>query len=355
MKMRVSFRTCIFHTCILRTCILGYLAMGLSGLTAAATFVVVDVAGATFTQINAINANGEVTGYYISPSDNHLGFLRTPDGTITTFGPPANTIFTDINPLAINSSGVIVGSVSSDQGCDSNPQCFQAFVRAVDGTMTLFSVNASYTTASAINSFGDIAGNFGFFPSEIGFLRTSDGTITTFDALPGAINDSDETTGAFGGTGDLGTIGFVRPASGHVTIFRAKAEPWWASFGLGINNSGLVVGVSQNDICEVSPFPGCDIFEIQGFLREPSGLITTFTVFGDPDTAPVGINSRGDVVGAFGIKLVGFVRDRSGLVTAFQAPNSYSTLPAAINDAGVVAGSFRATDQQSTHGFIRFP
>jgi hypothetical protein len=349
MNARISFQTSVF-----RASILAYLAVGLSGLSAAANFVTVDVPGASNTVITAINANGDVTGYYYGPNNiTHVGFVRTADGTITTFGPPANTIFTDINPYAINASGVTTGSISSNQGCGSNPQCAQAFVRTADGTITVFNVNQTITITSSINSSGDVTGSYGYSGST-GFIRTSDGIITTFGAIPTGVNDSGETTGAFDGDGDAGTIGFVRTAGGQITTFSAEEPQWWAIVGRGINNSGLVVGTSQNLICEVSGFKRCGIFEIQGFLRQPGGLITTFNAFGNSETVPVGINAGGDVVGYFGIQLVGFVRDRSGLITAFQPPNSVDTFPAGINDAGVVAGWF-SDSQSNGHGFIRFP
>src|SRR5580698_2922590 len=96
------------------TCILAYLAMGLPALTAAATYVIVDIPGAAATQITAVNTNGDVTGIYTLPSDKHMGFVRTADGTITTFGPPANTSFTDIYTSGINASGAVIGNLANE-------------------------------------------------------------------------------------------------------------------------------------------------------------------------------------------------------------------------------------------------
>jgi hypothetical protein len=73
------------------------------------------VSSASNTFSSAINASGTIAGVYDDGAGQH-GFVRTPDGTITTFDPGlAPTPFcttgsTSIVPSgAINSSGAVVG------------------------------------------------------------------------------------------------------------------------------------------------------------------------------------------------------------------------------------------------------
>ena len=47
-----------------------------------------DPTGSIFTNPNAIDEPGEITGFYVDANGVGHGFLRTPDGTITTFDAP---------------------------------------------------------------------------------------------------------------------------------------------------------------------------------------------------------------------------------------------------------------------------
>ena len=69
-----------------------------------------DPLGSTYTQPNAINPAGTVTGYFEDASFVAHGFLRTSDGTITVFDPPGS-LFTYIpGGGAMNPAGTVAGS-----------------------------------------------------------------------------------------------------------------------------------------------------------------------------------------------------------------------------------------------------
>jgi predicted membrane protein len=102
-----------------------------------------DPTGSTFTNPVSINATETITGFYSDAAFLNHGFLRAPEGTITTFDAPGAAQGTF--PQQINPAGTIAGY---------------------------------YTDASSVNH---------------GFVRAADGTIRTFDA-PGA------GTGSFQGT-----------------------------------------------------------------------------------------------------------------------------------------------------------
>jgi hypothetical protein len=71
-----------------------------------------DPPGAIQTQYISINREGFVTGSYLAstPGIEH-GFLRSPEGRLTTIDPPGST---QTNVTAINDLGVITGSYSGN-------------------------------------------------------------------------------------------------------------------------------------------------------------------------------------------------------------------------------------------------
>lgn len=107
----------------------------------------------------------EIIGYYADINNVNHGFLRSPDGTITTFDPPGagrepgqGTIVHAINP-----NGSIVGSYPGST-------TFYAYLRTPDGTFTTFAAPGACTNsindgchgtgAWNINAFGTIVGSY---------------------------------------------------------------------------------------------------------------------------------------------------------------------------------------------------
>jgi len=100
----------------------------------------------------------------------------------------------DTFPSAINPGGTITGIVTG----------FHGFVRAANGTITVFDPPGSQLTfPAAINPAGTIVGFFFTADNSAhGFLRAPNGTITMFDppgsflAGPTAINPAGTVTGS---------------------------------------------------------------------------------------------------------------------------------------------------------------
>src|SRR5262249_21248466 len=105
----------------------------------------------------------------------------------------------EADAIDINASGVITGTYehgNSDRG----------FVRAADGTFTIFDPSGSVDTEPrAINASGDIIGTYDTADKVThGFLRKADGSIQTTDdraaisaTPPVSINDAGVITGCF--------------------------------------------------------------------------------------------------------------------------------------------------------------
>jgi len=258
-------------------------------------------------------------------------------------------------------------------------------------TYTVFKVNGTPTSAAAINTAGTVTGLYdastvpnGPYTAH-GYVRTSDGTITTFDppnstgTHPSSINDSGVITGWF--TNDAAqskAYGFVREASGTITKFAPSGVT--VTFPYSINNKGVITGTCK---CAGGSFKRSAKGKVQllsvsnyvmfaaavnahgeivgsledsnsayiGFTRTPKGTVAS--VFGT--IGVTAINGSRVITGEIGVPNsgpLGFVQDPGGSVVSFSAPGSTYTAPAAINSAGTVAGYFLDSSQY-THGFTR--
>jgi hypothetical protein len=299
----------------------------------AASYIVFSVPGAGGTLPAAININGDVAGCYTAAnSGDCIGFfLRTYDGTITTFQVGGNS------PLSINDQDTIAGLF-----CTGSPYTCQGFVRTVDGTITIFNPPGAQETQSAfVGNNGIVGGSFPSSSGAMGYIRSADGTFTTFP-LPAGANG----VAAMNANGDLaGKLGdaglFVQEIDG--TVRTVQYYP--------LGSTGYVSGVNDSD--EVI---GMTIYYPASY---PPGLYFAFLWedphFVEPLAAPIlfasGINDAGDIVGTAG--QLGFVRSSDGQITRFEVQSS-PTVPAAINDNGVITG-YIGNLLTGTQGFLRLP
>src|SRR5436309_1119905 len=174
------------------------LELGLSSIARAATFTTFDVPGASTgsgqgTLATSINPAGVITGYYLDASGAFHGFLRAPDGSVTTFDAPGAGAGTDLRqgtfPKSINPSGAITGYYI-DAG-----NVIHGFLRAPDGALTTFDAPGAGaflgTFAVSINPAGAVAGYYIEYDSvqrsskTHGLLRDRGRALTVFDA-PGS-------------------------------------------------------------------------------------------------------------------------------------------------------------------------
>src|SRR4029077_3755314 len=166
---------------------------------------------------------GAITGYYLDANFSSHGFLRSPDGTLTTVDFPGGV---GTAGASINLSGTITGYYFGAV----SPFVIYGFVRSPDGVWTSFdAVGSADTEPVSINSAGEIAGTY-LDANQVqhGFLRDPDGAITSFDVPD-----------ANGGT--------------YVT---------------GISPSGEITGYYDDN--DEPPQPQ------RGFLRSPDGTYATF-------------------------------------------------------------------------------
>jgi hypothetical protein len=349
-------------------CLLGPLTCVLHGasINGEATFISFSVPGdlqGTFPL--SINDSMTVTGYFHPAPGKPNAFVRAADGTITVFGFPGavSTI-----PENINVSGDITGFY------ELTPYDSHCFLMYADGPIINCDPPAAQGTlvrvsAVSINDFGDIAGPYVVNDQTYFFTRTSAGvykTQTSIAALtvPSAINASGAVAGS--ATDDNGSyIGFVVHPDGYNATFSvtllppADAECVTATIPDGINAAGAIAGWYYNRCSQVN----------QGFVRSPEGVLTTWDSPGEIVAEPplpfdlfgphwISIDSAGDITGTYTDQLGlqhGFIRNPYGTITGFDPPDGRGANPTSINDAGVITGSYQYRTGGPAVGFIRVP
>jgi hypothetical protein len=272
-----------------------------------------------------VNDEGAIAGFYYDVSGTAHGFLRNPEGALTTFDVPGAVYGTW--PIYLNLKGDIVG-----YSLDAN-LLFHAFLRRANGTFATFVGPGSCTSgtpagcygsaATYIDLFGRIVG--GFEDGNLvqhGFIRSPDGKLTTFD-VPGA------GMGLYQGTGCPGC-------------------------NFGGNRWGAIAG-SYKDAN----------YAIHGFLRGPEGKFITFDAIGAGtgsyqgtgcySDCPVSLNDRGEIAGSYvdsNNVQHGFLRTPDGASVTVDPPGSTVTQPESINNSGAIVGYYRDASNVF-HGFLR--
>lgn len=332
-----------------------------------------------------INNAGAITGYYLDTNNVYHGFLRSPGGKFTSFeAPGADTNAGDFNgtlPNAINDAGAITGVYY-----DAN-NLGHGFLRNPQGKFTTFDVKGGIigtTTPIALNLEAAIVG---YYLDENGvsqgFLRRPNGTFATWSG-PGACDATSATgcygTGAFsinlfgtiaGGYEDNGgnfvDHGLVRDPQGRFATFEVAGAGNGSYEGTG--SPGSSVPLNQLGAIAGYYIDASDL--VHGYLRSPSGEITTFDVPGTESIGigcyadcSVGLNDAGAITGYYldaNSVYHGFVRSPAGTVTTFDAPGanttpgSYSgTFPVSINDRGEITGYYLDANNIN-HGFLLLP
>src|SRR5437588_1652137 len=269
---------------------------------------------------SGINPSGTITGFIRDANAARHGFLRAPDGTVTIFDDPAagtcsiscGTIGNGqgTRSYAINPAGTITGFYT-----DNSARC-HGYVRAANGTFTEIDAPDAGT------------GPFpqGTFPSEF---------------TPAGINPAGTITGFYVDASSV-QHGFVRAANGVITEFDPS--------GSILTNPNAIDALG-----EITGFYFDANFVGHGFLRALDGTMTSFDAPG-ADTTPgngngtfgVSLTPNGEIEGIYvdaqGV-LHGFVRSSQGIFSTFDAPGAgtgpgQGTLPESNNTQGAIAGNY---------------
>lgn len=298
---------------------------------AQATFEFFQIPGATNVMPVSINDAQSITGWYTVADGSQHAFLRNASGKLMKFDVgAANT-----QPVRINASGEIAGTFSDTAGVD------QGFVRLPNGTTTRFNLGSS-TQVTDMNSSATVIGVYSGSSSSQAFFRTKSGMVSPFTVpgstfvYPQSINDAGQITGfyLFNGDYDGGVGGFVRQSDGTVTTFVSSA----GIVPLAINRAGTITGWYAPPTGSFAPF-----------IYQPGGEITHFHVPGTVVSAVMSINAAGVIAGSYTTMdganpeapetaTHGFLRTPQGAIESFDATGATDTTLTAINTANVTIG-----------------
>lgn len=340
-----------------------FAAVGIPRAVHAQSIETFDAPGSSATSPAAVNEFGRITGSFQDAGRRSHGFVRSPFGTFTTFDAPspgndatgANTI-----PLAINSAGQIAGGVYAAR---DGVLVERGFVRNEYGTITEFDAapGALQTTAQAINAHGWIGGTYlDASYNTHGFVRSPRGAISTFDTPPSVtfvreIRPNGSVIGAF--QMPLGFFqGFVREADGTVSSFEGP-DLSHETGGVGCGKCGGTYTTAATPTGHSVGFYGATGHIVRGFLRKANGTLSNLDVPGAIRTTPEAINVEGAVAGEYTnpdpYDSHGFLLPRDGKLESFDVPDSYWLSVTAIDVENKVIGFY--ADASGTHGFIRKP
>jgi hypothetical protein len=295
-----------------------------------------------------INSQGVIAGFYLDAKNVYHGFLRTSSGSLTEFDAPgAGHVagsFQGTYALGINSQEAITGFYR-----DAN-YLHHGYVRSSGGTITTFDAPGAGTRAYqgtfayGINSQGTVAG-FYLDQNDLyhGYLRMANGAFATFDA-PGAGNvlhsDQGTLTGLFSDLNEWGTIagfyldnnnvyhGYSRTSAGAFTIFEAPG----ANTSAGYHGT---VAASINDSGQIAGYYTDAHTVYHGFLRGSNGSFVTFDAPGagrnaNQGTIPTNIDDLGGITG--------YLVSASGVYNGFVRAANGSFITFNVAGAGTRAG-----------------
>jgi hypothetical protein len=320
----------------------------------------------------SINKAGTVAGYYVDQSGGTHGFVRYKNGSIATFDVPGSL---STVAVSINTAGIVTGYYevpSTSQPVYGIPQ---GFIRAVNAEITTFGNGSQFSAQPvSINIAGEIIGNY---PSvglgSIVFVRSASGTVNTFSLSLGAHYSTIATglnaDGAVVGYDSSQSLslaqGFLWEGQGSLPTFDEGFTPIvvpgsTGTFPTAINTDGAVVGCYATGSV------------YQDFLRYRYGLIETLAI---PGTVPgciagfdfisglfkvvppsITLNDEGTITGYYtdaGKDSIAFILSQDGTMTTFTYPGSQQTIPTSINNLDVITGYYSVGTEVA--GFIREP
>jgi uncharacterized membrane protein len=343
------------------------------------SYVSVEVPDAVGTYPMTINNSMTVAGYYlVSPTEAH-GFVRSADGSITTFIVPGS-LWTE--PESINDKGDIAGFYELADGAP------RGFERLADGRVEISESAGPPDGPEAqpigITAFNVIAGNYPQSATTFaGFTRFPEGNFSTF-----AYGEEADYPTVVTGLNRSGTVvGYVSHGGGAESAFYRHPDGISLQFSVpvpgensrdfnfatvadAINAAGTITGWYIN--CENA----CGYTVTGGFVRSPQGEYTFFSPPGTLLTVPqpgliadtrslaaphwLSINTNGSIAGSYidaDQVQHGFVRcPTSGEITSFDPPNGKMTTVTAISDAGAIAGTtYYQSAPNVAAGFLRVP
>lgn len=217
----------------------------------------------------AVNNLGQVAGFDLTGVQ-ITGFINSPDGSSTTFGPPPDTpaqSFTNLLVNAMNDKGTVLGTVDATDKAGKVSRYW--YLRDPSGQMTLFDPISSSLVPPLTEFPGGALNNSGVAVLH-DRIRHPDGTeqallfrgaMTSGAAAFYGMNNQGAIVGDYTGNGSAPPYPFIRDTSGHTQAVFCPENPTARLLAYGINDGGVISGSM-----DLTPKNGTV------FLATPTGL-----------------------------------------------------------------------------------
>jgi probable HAF family extracellular repeat protein len=230
--------------------------------------------GGAYSEGNAVNDSGEITGVSLTSGGTAHAFLYT-NGQLTDLTPQATNFALG---TSINAAGQVAGYMD-----------LRAFLYTGGQTMNLPSLGNTYSLALGINNHGDVTGEVALAGTTTAFLY-SNGQVSYLGyptQYGSGINNSGQVTGQF-------SVPY-----GHAFLY----------------SSGQLTDIGALGPSGASPFAINDAAQIAGTSGLNNGLFHAF-VYADSQMLDLGVLPGGDTSEGYGINDQGEVVGRSATTTA---------------------------------------
>lgn len=254
-----------------------------------------DYPGATSTSFNSLNDNGDIAGSYVIGGVTH-GFILSAGKTTSLDYPNA----TYTGAYAIGPYGDVVGRYRDSAGTT------HGFIYSGGKYTTLDIPGSSFTRILGINALGDLTGGYTSSGVNHAFVMTNPVagyTVTDLGVLPGGpfsqASGGNTNNGLItGGAGAAdGTLHAVLWQYGQMFDFGVGGLGGANSFGVGVNEAGVVAGEAETSDSDAEDF--CAFHT--GLRCIPviwqDGVMSQLPTLGGPNGAVSTINNNGLAVG----------------------------------------------------------
>lgn len=316
------------------------LVLPASARAGGATYVTVPLAGQVRSAVTGLNANNQAVGWFEDSAKVQHDFFWSPTTGTMLIDPPGCVLFND---AAVNSAGkVALGCIESGD----------IQVKTWDRTTGVFTLlahgNAFVDTVIAINKKGNVLSQaFGVTNTRAFFVisrPTGTAKLVKADKYPGlyprGMNDAGAVTGLLIRVFDR--VGFIWQSSTLTTFQVGSAGDTRGNF---IEADGTVGGSTLDG----------SIYK--GFLRDPMGNVTQFTLPGREGVFPIGRSSDGAIYGNWrqiSTSTAGGFRLSGGAAQDLSFPDGGTLRPVivtAVNARGSFAGTY-TDDTGNTRAFV---
>lgn len=257
-------------------------------------------------------------------SSSFLSATETASCTFETFSVPSN--YTLATVQGIGDDGTVVGQV-----IDNNTQMYAGFMRAPDGTITIYSApKSSMTWLYGQSGTGSSAGSFidassgskvhGFFLNGSSFTAVNYPKATNTWLF--GVNKVGAATGSYAAGSSV--RGFMLAGGQYTDITYPSAA---GTYPMAVSDNGTVVGVYSNGSMN------------NGFVWSNGKITSVNSPKGHFGAALSGVNNAGVIVGNRVLPdfLAAFI-DQNGVFKSIVYPGAISTTAGGINNNGVVSG-----------------